>query len=227
VETSTIRAYCCPLMRRSPSIRVYVADVHRIARYGVVRALEASGRFSVVGQTDEGDQVVADVIRLAPDVAVLAEQLGPVSALELLTELPPGGPTRAVLLSTRLDHTGVYAALAAGATGYLTARSTDAAQLCETVAAAASDELALDADAQRALATQIHAGHDHYRPTLTAREREVIRLAADGFQTGQIAHKLNVGVTTVKKHQQSAYEKLGVGTSAGTLAKALRLALIS
>lgn len=214
-------------MDNGQPIRVYVADVHRIARYGVVCALETSERFTVVGEASDGHQAAADIAELAPDVAVLAEQLGPVSALELLAELPAGCPTRVILLSTRLDHSGVYAALAAGATGYLTARSTHSAQLRETVAAAASDEISLDPAAQRVLATVIHNGHEHDLPALTVRERDVIRLAADGLQTSQIAHDLNIGVTTVKKHQQSAYEKLGVCTCAGAVAKALRLTLIS
>jgi two-component system nitrate/nitrite response regulator NarL len=213
-------------MTKGVVIRVYVAEPHRLARYGVVRALESAGQFEVVGEAGEGREAVDDLIRLAPDVAILAEQLGPLSALELLAELPPSSPTRTVVLSTRLDHSGVYAALAAGATGYLTARSTDSAQLCETVAAAACDELALDPQAQRALADKIHGAREDDLPWLTARERDVIRLAADGLQAGEIAHRLSIVTSTVKKHQQSAYEKLGVSTSAAAVAAALRRGLI-
>jgi two-component system nitrate/nitrite response regulator NarL len=206
-------------------IRVYVAESHGLARYGIVRALADSDRFEVVGQAADGREAAHDLVRLAPDVAIVAERLPSLGAIELLQLVRRECPTQLVLLAAEADTPRLYSALAAGAAGYLSSDTTDA-RLREVVASAARGEPMLAPAVQRLLLTEIQRGSNGELPLLTPREREVLALLADGNSAPQIAHRLNVGTTTAKKHLTNLYEKLDAANSAAAVARAMRLQLI-
>ena len=204
---------------------IYVAESHGLSRYGIVRALTDSELFEIVGQAQDGRAAADDLVRLRPDVAIVAERLPSLGAIELLQLVRGECPTQIVLLSAELDTPRLYSALAAGAAGYLSSDTTDV-RLREVVASAARGAPLLTPDIQRQLLTQIQDRGNGHLPQLTPREREVIELLADGHGASQIAHALNVGTTTAKKHLANLYEKLGAGNSASAVARALRLQLI-
>lgn len=212
-------------MQAADSIRVYVAEGHGLSRYGIVQALTASPGFEVVGQADDGRAAAHDLMRLAPDVAVVAERLPSMSGLELLRLVNDDCPARVVLLSGDVDTPAVYAALAAGAAGYLSSDITPE-RLRDVVASASRDEPMLAPDIQRLLLSEIRRGSNGDGPVLTAREREVLALLADGYGASQIAADLHVGVSTAKKHLAHLYEKLEAPNSAAAVARAMRLGLI-
>jgi two-component system, NarL family, nitrate/nitrite response regulator NarL len=207
------------------SIRVYVAESHGLSRYGIVRALTDSNGFEVIGEADDGRRAAHDLTRLSPDVAIVAERLPSVSGLELLRLVREDCPTRIVLLSGDLDTPAVYAALAAGAAGYLSSDTTGE-RLREVVASAARDEPMLAPDIQRLLLAEIQRGSNGHAPVLTTREREVLALLADGQGASQIAADLHVGISTAKKHLAHLYDKLEAPNSAAAVARAMRMGLI-
>ncbi len=131
--------------------------------------------------------------------------------------------TRIVLLSPVFDSPAVYAALMAGAAGYLTSDTTGE-QLRDVVTSVAADTPMLAPDIQRLLLSEIHSASEP--PILSAREREVLALLADGQGAAQIAARLHVGISTVKKHLGNLYLKLEVPNSAAAVAQAMRLGLI-
>jgi two-component system nitrate/nitrite response regulator NarL len=190
-----------------------------------VRALTDAGDFDVVGQAEDGRAAAHALRRLSPDVAVVAERLPSVSGIELLRLVREDCPTRIVLLSGDLDTPAVYAALAAGAAGYLSTNTTGE-RLLEVVASAARDEPLLSADIQRLLLSEIQRGSNGHSPALTPREREVLALLADGQGASRIAAELHVGVSTAKKHLAHLYDKLDAPNSAAAVARAMRLGLI-
>jgi two-component system nitrate/nitrite response regulator NarL len=212
-------------VREGAAIRVYVADGHGLSRYGIVRALGDSQDFEVVGQSDDGRAAAHDLVRLKPDVAIVAERLPSLTGLDVLRLLGSECPSRIVLLSGELDTSRVCAALAAGAAGYLTSETTGE-RLCEVVGSAARDEPLLAPDIQRSLLAELRRDSDGTAPRVTPREREVLELLAEGHGASQIAAALHVGVTTAKKHLRNLYEKLEAANSAAAVARAMRLGLI-
>lgn len=209
----------------APPIKVFVAECHGLSRYGIVHALTDAEGFEVVGEAEDGRAAAHDLRRLNPDVAIVAERLPSVSGIELLRLVREDCPTRIVLLSGDLDTPAVYAALAAGAAGYLSSNTTGE-RLREVVASAARDEPMLSADIQRLLLTEIQQGSNGDSPALTPREREVLALLAEGQGASQIAAELHVGVSTAKKHLAHLYDKLDAPNSAAAVARAMRLGLI-
>ena len=166
-------------MQNTQPTRVYVAEGHALSRYGIVRALSDSDEFDLVGEAADGRAAADDLTCLRPDVAVVAERLPLVSGLELLRLAEDGLPTRIVLLSGGLETSAVYAALAAGAAGYLSTDTTDA-RLRGVVASAARGEPSLAPDVQRLLMTEIQNSSAGELPVLTPRERQVLVLFGRG-----------------------------------------------
>jgi DNA-binding NarL/FixJ family response regulator len=205
-------------------IRVYVADAHGIARHGAVKCLEDGG-FDVVGEAGTGGVALAEVPRLAPDVLVVAEELESPSVLDLLEAGPLSDDVQTVVVCTIPEPQRITAGLAAGATGYVTAAE-GCERLHEAVAAVARGETSLSPAVQQALVGTIRDAATGSLPVLSRREREVLTMAADNLRAPEIALRLSIGASTVSKHQQNAYEKLGVRTGTGAVAAALRLGII-
>jgi two-component system nitrate/nitrite response regulator NarL len=205
--------------------RVYVAEANGLTRHGIVQALSVSEEFDVVGQDSDGRAAAHAISQLEPDVAVVAERLPSLSGFELLRNMTDSFGTRIVVVSGELDTPAVYAALAAGAAGYLSS-DTDGERLRAVVASVARDEPMLAPDVQRRLITEIHAASGGVAPALPKREREILALLADGHGAAEIAARLSIGVSTAKKHLSNLYHKLDAPNSAAAVATALRLGVI-
>ncbi|HWK30402.1 MAG TPA: response regulator transcription factor [Solirubrobacter sp.] len=120
---------------------VLVADDHPLTREGLVRALRDDGRFTVVAEAADGRDAVALAQELTPDLAVLdarMPQLDGIQAMQAITRTAPG--TRVVMLSAFDDRIVVRAALASGASGYLT-KDADRATICDALARVAAGEI--------------------------------------------------------------------------------------
>lgn len=206
-------------------IRVYVAERHGLSRYGIVRALRDSPSVDVVGVSDDGRAAAQDLVRLTPDVAIVAERLPSLSGLDVLRLVKGACPTRVVVLASGFDTQRVYAAVVAGAAGYLSPE-TNAEELPEFVASIARGDFSFSPDIQRSLVSELRGAPNGTLPPLTPREREVLALLAEGHGAAQIAHHLSVALSTAKKHLQHVYEKLDAANSAAAVARAMRLGLI-
>ncbi len=195
-------------------IRVLVADDHPLFREGVERAVRARPELELVGLAADGREALAAVRALKPDVALLDLRLPGLDGLRVLHALVRDElPTRVVFLSAMGDPEVVERALAAGAAGYF-AKEAEREAILDGVAAAARGAM------PRAPAQVDGPGR------LTAREREVLNLIADGLSAPQIAARLIVAVPTVKSHQARLYEKLGVSDRAAAVAQGMRRGLL-
>lgn len=131
-----------------------------------------------------------------------------------------------VFLSAFADSPTVYAALAAGAAGFLT-KDADRQAICDALVAAARGDTVLSSELQAGVASQIRArAQAEAGPVLTPRELEVLQLAAGGRSAPAIARQLVVSPTTVRSHLQNVYEKLGVSDRAAAVAEAMRRGLL-
>jgi two-component system nitrate/nitrite response regulator NarL len=160
-------------------------------------------------------------------VAVLDLRLPQLDGLQVLNAVTRDGlPTRVLFLSASSDPELVYRAVQGGAAGYFR-KEADRQAILDAIAAVARGNTVIDPALQTGVFDQIRMrGTGEERPILTAREREVLALMAEGLSGPQIAERLIVAVPTVKTHQARLYEKLGVSERAAAVAEAMRRGLL-
>lgn len=218
-------------------IRVLITDDHAIVRDGLRLLLETADDLDVVGEASDGAEAVSQVEATRPDVVLMDLRMPNMDGIEATGQLRAGFPEVAVVvLTTYGDDDLLLRALRAGARGYLL-KDTARGALFDTIRAAAQGRSLLSGDMlDRVLAARLGetAGgapapsEAAAGPTvvLTAREREVLLLAAEGLRTRDIGRRLGVGERTVKSHLASIYLKLDVPSRAAAVAKAAQLGLL-
>ncbi len=207
-------------------VRVVVADDHPLFREGLVRALTSSGQVEVIGEAENGMGALELIQKEKPDVALLDYQMpgmdgAQVAAAVVRDELP----TRVLLVSAHADSTLVYHALQQGAAGYLPKESSRS-EIINAVLDCAAGRDVVDPKLASGLAAEIRRRAEPAGPTLSAREREVLKLISEGGSIPMIAKQLFLAPSTVKTHVQRLYEKLGVGDRAAAVAEAMRRGLL-
>lgn len=211
---------------RLSRIRVTIADDHPLYREGVVRALAASDAVEVVGEAGDGHTALEQIRERRPDVALIDYKLPDLDGVEIARALArEEATTRVLLLSAFTDGELVYRALQAGAAGYL-AKEARREEIVKAVAACARGETVLGVGLASELVSQIRVRAPDASPTLTRREKEILRLMADGMSLPEIAGELHLAVSTVKTHVHHVYEKLEVSDRAAAVAVALRQGMI-
>ena len=210
----------------APPTRVYLADDHPMFLEAVVAAVRERPDLELVGSAGNGLDAVEGLRELQPDVALLDMRLRGLSGQEVLdVARAERTSTRVVFLSAYVDSELVYAALARGASGYLS-KDMDRDTICEAIVSVADGEIVLSPDVKRELAGAIRHREINERPPLTARERMVLTLAAEGHSTREIARCLGVASATVKTHLQSIYHKLDAPDRTSAVAVAMRLGML-
>ena len=213
-------------------VRVVVAEDQRLVRGGIVTMLGVTGEFDVVGEAENGLQGLEEVRRTRPDVALLDIQMPVMDGVEatarIVTEVPE---TKVLVLTTFGSDDYLFAALAAGASGFLL-KDVRPEQLLEAVAAVARGEGRLD-PAVTATVVQHFRAHSRAPSSvppafrLTAREDEVLRLLARGLSNAEIALQLHVAPGTVKTHVATVLSKLGARDRVQAVIKAFELGLVT
>jgi len=193
--------------------RLIIADDHPIVLDGLVQLFAAEKDFDVVVRCSTGDEALAALRRVRPDVAILDIRMPGVSGLELLRQVYNEGlPTRVVLLTAEISDDAVVEAVRLGVAG-IVLKEMAPRILVQSVRAVASGEKCLDDGAMRRALDKMlrkEAGLADAVRILTPRELEVVRMVATGMRNKQIAERLNITEGTVKIHLHSIYQKLGV-----------------
>lgn len=190
-------------------IRLLLAEDHALVREGTREILERDPSLRVLGEAEDGPSAIAMAEELQPDMVLVDLDLPILNGIEVIRRIraKPGGPL-ALVLSAYDDEDYVIAALSAGATGYLL-KTAHAGELLAAIHAAARGETVLQGSVGRTLlarAQNVSGQHD----VLTERELEILRLAARGARTKQIAARLSISSRTVEGHLTSIFNKLGV-----------------
>lgn len=213
------------------TISVLLADDHHVVRQGLRVLLESTPEFSVVGETGDGLEVVDLVERLNPDVLVVDVMMPGLNGLEVTRRASKAAPqTGIVVLSMYGNEAYVQEALRNGAVGYVL-KNASTADLIHAVREAAAgrrylgpplSERAIEAYVQKAKETTL----DMYE-TLTAREREVLHLTAEGLSNTEIAARLFLSPRTVEAHRANLMHKLDLHTQTDVIRYALQRGIIS
>ena len=203
-------------------IRLLVADCHDVVRAGLRKILESHAKFEVVAEASNGRDAVSKALQTKPDVAILDYALPLMNGAEVTRQIHTRLPRTEVLIFTMYgDENIIHDILFAGARGYLL--KTDAmADLLTAIKSLALHKPFFTATIAQALLDTFLNHPGHAQSVITARERNVLQLIAEGHTSKQIAGVLNVSVKTVESHRAALKRKLKLSSSASLVRYAIR-----
>jgi DNA-binding NarL/FixJ family response regulator len=206
------------------TIRVLLADDHAVVRKGIREFLTEPGDIEVVAEASNGDEAIALLEQAQPDVAVLDIQMPKRSGIDVCRHVrAQRWPIGILILTAYDDDPYVLAVLQAGANGYVL-KTADADDIIQAVRDVHEGKSALDPVIARKLVAQL-AGRAENKPieTLTARETDVLKLAARGYTNKAIGAQLHLSDRTVQGHLANIYGKLHVATRTEAVMRAVSL----
>ncbi len=205
-------------------IRIMLVDDHPLLRHGVRSVLETQPDFDVVAEAGGLDEAEHLAIAQQIDVALVDLDLGAnlPNGVEVTRGIRQANPHAQVLIFTAFDSDAdIIRAMDAGATGYLV-KDSQSAELFRAIRAAASGDQTLDVR----IGARLQERSENPDNTLTARELDVLMLAATGLSNRDLARELFVSQATVKTHLHHAFTKLGVDNRQAAIAAAVKRGLI-
>ena len=213
-------------------IRILLADDHTLIRRGLRLLIEQQPELSVVGEAEDGRQAVSQAAQLKPDVAVLDIGMPNLNGIEAAKQISDSDTkTSIVILSMYSDETYILRALKAGARGYLLKDSAEA-DLVRAIKSVAEGKSFFSPTVSRVLLDDYvqklkRTGGENSYDLLTAREREVLQLVAEGKSNKEVADLLNLSVYTVETHRSNIMEKLNLKGVPELILYAVRKGIIS
>lgn len=213
------------------TIRVLLADDHTLLRAGIRLLLESQPDLEIIGESEDGQDAVNKTLELKPDIVLMDIAMPGMNGLEATREIKRLRPeTHVLTLTMHENEEYFFQVLNAGASGYVLKRaaptelvaairsvSEGGAFLYPTVARKLVDDYL-----QRVQGGEEKASYDG----LTDREREVLRLIADGLSNQEIAESLCLSTKTVERHRSNIMEKLDIHNRTGLIKYAIRKGLI-
>jgi DNA-binding NarL/FixJ family response regulator len=212
------------------AIRVVLVDDHVLIRAGLKALLHSLANIQVVGEASDGHEAVHVVEKLEPDVVIMDIAMANLNGLEAASRVTRQWPkVKVIILSMHANEEYVGQALDAGATGYLL-KGAEPAELELALKAVVRGETYLSPSISKQL-VQDYLSHRKEKlgttVELTARQREVLQLIAEGCSTKDIANKLGLSVKTVDTHRTELMRRLDIHDVAGLVRYAIRRGLVS
>jgi len=204
-------------------IHILIADDHRLFREGLKALLEALENIQVVGEAENGEQAVTLSEQLEPDLIVMDIQMPILSGLEATKRILARTPHIGILVVSMFDDDdNVFAAMQAGARGYLLKGAAPDELLRGILAVAQGEALFAPSIAKRLIGyfSRPTKLPPTLFPELTEREREILSHIAQAETNPVIAHKLELSEKTVRNHITSIFSKLQVGSRAEAVLRA-------
>jgi len=196
------------------SIRVYLLDDHEVVRQGLRALLESAGGIEVVGESGSAEDAAHRIPALRPHVAVLDARLPDGSGIEVCRTVRGVDPTiQALILTSYDDDEALFAAIMAGAAGYVL-KQVRGVDLVDTVRRVAAGQSTLDPAVTTAVLERLRSGPpaDPAVARLTGQERRILEHIGQGLTNRQIAQELGLAEKTVKNYVSSLLAKLGLGS---------------
>ena len=197
-------------------IRVFLLDDHEIVRRGIADVLEEQPGIVVVGEAATAGEALRRIPAARPHVAVLDARLPDGSGIDVCRDIRSSAPeVRCLILTSYDDNDALFAAVMAGAAGYLL-KEVRGTSLIDAVRQVAAGKSLLDPAVTGRLLTRLREGapQDARLASLTDREREILGLITDGMTNKQIGERLFLSHRTVSSHLHRAFPKLGISSRA-------------
>jgi two-component system, NarL family, response regulator DevR len=194
------------------AIRVFLLDDHEIVRRGLTDLLEAEAGITVVGEAGTAAEALHRIPAARPDVAVLDARLPDGSGIDVCRDIRSSMPqVRCLILTSYDDNDAVFAAVMAGAAGYLL-KQIRGTNLVDAIRQVADGKSLLDPAVTERLLNRLRDGapQEPRLASLTNREREILALIADGLTNRQIGERLFLAEKTVKNYVSGLLAKLGM-----------------
>lgn len=209
-------------------MRLLIADDHPAFRRGLELMLRGTDDIGIVGEAETGKRAVDLAESLTPDVILMDLQMPDLDGIEATRRLTRAGSTAAVVVLTMFeDDESVFAAMRAGARGYLL-KGAEQDEIIRAVRAAGAGEAIFGpAVAAKVISHFAHGAGSTTSafPSLTEREREVLEMVAAGKGNATIAHELLISLKTVRNHVSNIFAKLQVSDRAAVIVKARQAGL--
>ena len=205
-----------------PSTRLLIVDDHDMFAESLRVALSAQPDFEVVGTASTLAQAKNMVATTAPDVVLLDHRLPDGLGVDAIADLRAIRPkTYIVVLTAAAEDSMLVAATEAGCAGFIL-KTSPLDELVSAVRTAAAGDIMVSSDLLSRLLNRLHHQYDKPADDLTAREREILQLIAEGLTNSAIATRLFISVNTVRNHVQSILAKLGAHSKLEALSMAIR-----
>ena len=212
-------------------IRVLLADDHALVLAGIRALVEELGGTQIVAEANNGRDALALAKLHKPDLVIMDISMRELNGIEATAQIMAEVPsTRVLILSMHTTEDFVHRAIKAGASGYLVKDSAPL-DLKMAIAAVLRDEIYLSPRVSKHVVSGFLHGKAHRNEStmdaLTARQREILQMIAEGKSTKQIAYQLNVSVKTVETHRAALMERLDIHDIAGLVLFAVRHGVIN
>jgi DNA-binding NarL/FixJ family response regulator len=212
-------------------IRVLLADDHTLVLAGIRALVEEIEGVKIVAEAANGREAVAAAKAQRPDLVIMDISMKELNGIEATAQIKAALPaTRILILSMHTTEDFVRRALKAGASGYLVKDSAPL-ELKMAIEAIMKDEIYLSSRVSRHLVSGLVQGradeHEASLDSLTARQREILQMIAEGKSTKEIAFVLEVSVKTVETHRAGIMDRLRIRDVAGLVLYAVRHGLVS
>ena len=211
------------------SIRLMLADDHRMLREGLRRSMTEAG-FDVVGEAGDGVEAVTMAEDLQPDVILMDVTMPNCDGVEACRRVAEAGSdTKVVMLTMHADQEVLANAIRAGAIGYLT-KDCSTREIADAVRMAVEGDTVLSPQLARSMLEEVRkldapATVEEDR-VVSKREEEVLQLIADGCSTPEVAAQLYISQKTVKNHLASIYQKLDARDRTQAVLQAVRMGIV-
>jgi two-component system response regulator NreC len=212
--------------------RIVIAEDYTILREGLRSLLSSHPEFEVVGEAEDGQEAIRSVDRLKPDLALMDLSMPRMNGMDAIKEIKKRSPqTKVLVLTVHKTEEYIHAALQAGADGYILKDSTHA-ELGLAIKNILEGKRYISPGISESLIEGYLEGRKKAKPsttwdTVTQREREILKLIAEGYKNKAIAEYLCISVKTVEKHRANLMKKLDLHNIQSLTALAMEKGLIS
>lgn len=195
-------------------VRVLIADDHPVFRFGLRTLLKADSTLEIVGEATNGKEAIAQTTELSPDVILMDLNMPGMNGIQAIRRILTDHPEVHILVLTMFDDDdSVFAAMRAGARGYLL-KGAEGGETLQAIHVVSTGEAIFSPSIAQRLMQYFGAsrprGADQPFPDLTEREREVLALIAQGYTNQAIAERLVITPKTVRNHISAIFSKLQV-----------------
>ncbi|HNB40281.1 MAG TPA: response regulator transcription factor [Anaerolineales bacterium] len=206
-------------------LKIIIADDHQVVRRGLTLTIDAEKDMRVVGEAQNGAGVLALIKKHKPDVVLMDLQMPEMTGVDALKQIRPEYPDLPILILTSFtDDAHVFAALRAGASGFLL-KEMNGDDLVAAIRGAAQGKPQLHPDIAKRLMARAPMPDDPF-DSLTERERGILKLLAKGKSNKEIAGELSLTEMTVKGYVSDMFVKLGVNDRTQAALMAVRYGLV-